>query len=203
MSEADLNFEIPLFFDQRLHAQVAVMAEISEEEFAWAQIVVPDLIRYPDYQDWLDHREGFLIGLSMAGVEVNAVPVALVPFLFWCRLAQAKPSQRTLDDFALMVFRLRKPPVPAALAAVREDQFQIHAHAVEALAAYDDFSAWVLRRAALRTNAAPPDARVEFVLIDVDDFVAWSRCVGAGTSEASLDRYATLVLEFLTQDPHA
>jgi hypothetical protein len=200
MSEADLNFEIPLFVDQHLHAQVAVMAEISEEEFAWAQIVIPNLIRYPDYQDWLDHREGFLIGLSMAGVDVNAVPVALVPFLFWCRLARVKPSERTLDEFALAVFRLRKPPAPVALAAVREDQFRIHAGAVEALGAYPDYSAWALRRAAAPMNMAE-HARLEFVPIDIDDFIAWSRCVGVGTSESSLDRYAALVLDFLIQDP--
>lgn len=176
------------------------MADISEQEFAWAQIVVPDLIHYPDYQDWLDHREGYQIGLSMAGLEVNTVAFALVPFLIWCRLFQTRPSQPALDAFALFVFRARKPPIPTALALIGENQFDAHARTVEAFALHGSFGQWAQHRAAVQANIASTGARAELVPVHVDDFAAWSRCLRQATSEASLDCYARLILEFLTQD---
>src|SRR5581483_11021427 len=167
MSDADLDFEIPLFVDKQSNAQLAVMADICEEEFAWAQVVVPELIRYPDYHDWLDHWQGYQIGLSMAGLQVNAVAVALVPFLVWCRLFQTRPSQRALDAFALTLFRLRAPPIPAAFAGIGESQFETHAPAVEAFAAYGDFARWEEHRAATRAGAAAAGARTEIVPVDI------------------------------------
>lgn len=200
MSDADQDFEIPLFVDKQTNTQLAVMANLSEEEFAWAQVVVPDLIRYPDYQDWLDHREGYQIGLSMAGLEVNTVAVALVPFLTWCRLFQTRPSQRALDAFALSVFQLRKLPIPTALAMISENQFELHALTVEAFASYGSFGEWTLHRAAMQAKIGLTGARPELVPVNVDDFVAWSRCLRQATSEALLDCYARLILEFLTQE---
>jgi|SRR5579883_1482966 len=203
MSDADLDAGIPLFVDAQTNAQIAVMADISDHEFAWAQVVVPDLIRYPDYQDWLDHREGFQIGLSMAGIQVATVSVALVPFLLWCRLIQSRPSERALDDFALALFRVRKPPAPIALATVSEKEFNAHARAVDAFKSHSDFEAWNRHRAMAQRDLAANGIRFEPLLISVDDFLAWSQCLGESTCEASLDCYAALVLEFLAQDPRA
>lgn len=200
MSDADLDAGIPLFNDGRSNAQIAVMAAISDHEFSWAQVVVPDLIRYPDYQDWLDHREGFQIGLSMAGVEVKTISIALVPFLVWCRLVQNRPSERSLDDFALTLFRMREPPEPVAHAVVRQSEFEAHAQAVDAFASHNDFDAWNRHRGIAQRDLAAAGIRSEALPISVEDFVAWSRCLDESTSEASLDRYAALVFEFLTQD---
>jgi hypothetical protein len=100
----------------------------------------------------------------------------------------------------LTLFRLRKQPAPAALAVVTEDEFLAKAGAVEAFAAYRDFRAWEQSRAALQMDMTTADARAELVPIDVNDFIAWGRCLHERTSEASLDLYATLVLEFLIQD---
>src|SRR5579863_8421823 len=121
-----------IFIDAQSKAHTAIMAMISEEEFAWAQIVLPDLGAYPDYQDWLDCREGFQMGLAMAGVEVRLVDVALTPFLAWCRLTKTDPSERALDAFASMLLIFRRKPTDVTLAVVRRDEFNVHAGSIDA-----------------------------------------------------------------------
>lgn len=203
MNDAGQVYGIPLFADEQSNAQAGVMAALSEREFGWAQVIIPDLSGYHDYADWLDRREGFQIGLAMAGVEVGTIPVALAPFLAWCRLTQTQPSERALDAFASTLFFFREPPTPRALPMVREDEFLSHAQTVEAFAPYDSFAHWRRHRAARHANMLKAGVRVEALPIKVSDFVEWSRCLGESTSEARLDAYATLVLEFLLQDPEA
>jgi hypothetical protein len=203
MIDAGLDFAIPLFAGAQSNAQVAVMAALSEEEFARAQVLISDLSGRGDYADWLDYREGFLIGLSMAGVEIETVSVALPPFLAWCRLAQTRPSERALDAFALMLFLWRKPPGPIALAPARESEFQSDTQTIDTFASQGDFQRWSGHRAGLQASMAQAYGRIEPLPVNIDDFVQWTRCLGESASEVPLDAYATLVLEFLRQDPKA
>jgi hypothetical protein len=201
MSNVDTDSVIPLFLDDGSRAQIAVMAEVLEADFPWAQIVIPDLCRYSDYQDWLDHREGFQIGLSMAGVEVSTIPVELVHFLAWCRIVPMRPSERALDQFAFTLFRLRRPPAPVAFASVDPLDFQRLGQTLEAFAPYADYRSWSDHRASEQKRIVAEGARTELVPINLDDFVVWTECLGERASETSLDGYATLLLEFLAQDP--
>ena len=185
------------------NAQTAVMAALSEHEFGWAQLAIQDISALYDYADWLDYREGFQIGLAMAGVQVEIIPVALTPFLAWCRLTQTEPSERSLDAFALMLFVLRKPPIPNALPVVREGEFLAYSQAVEAFAQHGDFSRWGQHAAARHEEMVRRGARVQLLPIKVKDFIEWSHCLGESTSEAQLDAYTALVLEFLMQDAEA
>ena len=201
MSETISEPRIATVVDPLSHAHLTAIALLSPEDFSAAQGVVSELDAYLDYQDWLDSRDGFHMGVAAAGVDAKKIPVALATFLAWCRLTKTAPSERALDDFALMLRILRKPPPPVAHAEVRNDEFEAHARTVKAFAAHPDFKCWALHRAAAFDDLAAHGARIEPLTVNVDDFVAWSQCVGEVTSEATLDDYAKLVLEFLLQDP--
>jgi hypothetical protein len=200
MSDIQSAPRISTFIDPQSGAHFAVLAVTSKEEFAWAQVAIPDLSLQDSYEDWLDSREGFQIGLSMAGVDVRMVRVELTPFLAWCRLTRTRPNERRLDAFAMMLFILRRPPAPAALAVVRRDDFEAHAQTIDAFAPYGDFESWDRHRALVQEDATGSGARVEPLAVHIGDFVEWGKCVSEETSEATLDRYASLVLEFLIDD---
>jgi hypothetical protein len=200
MEDIDLEARIPTYVDPQTHQHVGVIAVLSEEEFAWAQIIIPDLSSYLGYEDWLDCREGFEVGLAMAGVDVKKISVVLSPYLAWCRLTGAQPSERSLDAFASMLLFLRKHPAPIALAVVREEEFVTHARAVEAFTPHVDFEHWKAHRAAVQQTMSDVGVRIEPLPVNVRDFIEWGRCVRTRTSEAILDNYAELVLEFLRDE---
>jgi hypothetical protein len=199
MSDSDLEARVPTFVDPQSGLHTAAIAVISEEEFAWAQVVIPELAAYSDYQDWLDCREGFQIGLSASGVDVKMVSVVLSPFLAWCRLTGAAAGERVLDTFAAILLLLRRPPVPHALALVRRDEFETYAGVVGAFAPHADFEAWARHRAAAQKRIAELGGKTESLPVRISDFVEWGKCLGQQTSESALDRYAALVLEFLIE----
>lgn len=203
MSETISAPRIATVVDPLSHAHLAAIALLSPEDFSAAQGILSDLDAYFDYQDWLDSRDGFQMGIAASGVDAKKVPVALSAFLAWCRLTKTAPSERTLDAFALVLRILRKPPPPVAHAEVRNDEFEAHARTIDAFAAHPGFEDWVLHRDAAADDLAAQGARIEPLPVNLDDFVAWSRCLGENTSEATLDGYAKLVMEFLIQDPGA
>jgi hypothetical protein len=199
MSDSDIDPGILIFVDRQSKAETAVIALVAKDEFAWGQIVVPDLNAYSDYGEWRESREGFQMGLAMAGVDVRMVPIALTPFLAWCRLTGTAPDERALDAFASTILRFRTPPEPTVLAVVREQEFEAHSRNVAALSGYCDYQQWLRHRRAIRANAAASGLDVEELPILVDDFIEWSACVSQ-ISESSIDRYAQLVLEHFACD---
>jgi len=194
MSNAEVESRIDTFVDSNSHVESAVLGLIDEEEFAWAQTVVPDLNEYLDFDDWLDSREGFQIGLAMAGIDAKIERLSLRLFLTWCRLSGSAPSERTLDVFAAMRAAFRE--APAAIAVIRRGDFELHGAYVAALAPYNNYEAWLRHRETERRSACPA---VKDFPIHLGDFIAWTRCLGESTSEASLDAYASLVAEYITQ----
>jgi hypothetical protein len=199
MSDSDIDPGILTFVDRQSKAETAVIALVAKDEFAWAQIVVPDLNAYSDFGEWRESREGFQMGLAMAGVDVKMVPVALTPFLAWCRLTGTPPSERALEAFASTILRFRTPPEPIVLAVVREREFEAHSRGVAALSAHCDYRQWLRSRRVICANAATSGLDVEELPIVVGDFVEWSACVGQ-ISEPSIDRYAQLALEHFARD---
>jgi hypothetical protein len=196
MNDSDAEAGIRIFVDRQTKAETAVIALIAEAEFARAQIAAPDLAIYSDYADWRESREGFQIGLAMAGVEVKMVPVALKPFLAWCRLTGIAPDARALDAFASTILLFRTPPEPTVLAFVGEPEFAAHSRNVSALSTYQQ---WLRHRQTIRVKAAMSGLRVEELPIPLDDFVEWSACIGQ-MCETSIDRYAQLLLEHFAYD---
>jgi hypothetical protein len=194
MSDSDIDPGILIFVDRHSKAETAVIALIAKHEFARARLVVPGLSVYSSYEEWRESREGFQMGLAMAGVDVKMVPVELTPFLAWCRLTGTPSSERALEAFASTILRFRTPPEPIVLAVVREQEFRAHSRGVAALSAHCDYWQWLRHRRAVHANAAASGLDVEELPILVGDFVEWSACVGQ-ISEASIDRYAQLVLE--------
>jgi hypothetical protein len=91
---------LSIFVDGLSEADVSVIALVSEGEFASARKAIPEWSEYPNYEEWRDSREGFQIGLAMAGVEVRMVPVALPMFLEWCRDTKTPASAGALETFA-------------------------------------------------------------------------------------------------------
>ena len=202
MRDSGADTGILTFFDRRSKAETAVIALLAKDEFAWAQIVVPDLNAYFDYGEWRESREGFQMGLAMAGVDVKMVPVALTPFLAWHRLTGTPPNERALDAFASAILRFRTPPEPMVLAVVRKQEFETRSRDIAALSGYRDYRHWLRHRQAIRAYAARSGLDVEELPIIIDDFVEWRACVGQ-ISESSIDRYAQLALEYFACDSDA
>jgi hypothetical protein len=202
MSVSGVDSGIPVFVDPTSNVESAIVALIDGNEFAWAQIVISELNDYCDFEDWLLSREGFQMGLAMAGVEVKTLSIALTPFLAWCRVTGAAPSERALDDFALTVSLFRGSPEPTVLAVVRKYEFEAHARDVAALSAYGDYERWVRHRRAIRARALESGVRIEELPILIGDFVKWSACADqfSESSNWSIDRYAQLALEYFSAD---
>jgi hypothetical protein len=199
-----LDVDAPYFAPATRPSGGAVaLALLSEEEFALAQTLIPDFIKYLDYQDWLDYREGFEIGLAMAGIEVKTVNIAIALFQAWCRLSGTPLGVRALDVFASMVLLVRDPPLSAAIGVVSQSEFEAHAGSVEAFASHEDYDHWRRHRDSVRERIGKTGGRIVDLPIRIGDFIEWSRCLGQRTSEASLDIYATLAVEFVTQDAKA
>jgi hypothetical protein len=100
------EFSRRVFLDYLSKTEVAVIALIAEDEFAWAQAAIPELSDYHDYKAWREILEGYEAGLGMAGVEVRIVPVTVASFLEWCRRTKTTPSERSLETFAEQRCRL-------------------------------------------------------------------------------------------------
>jgi hypothetical protein len=200
MTEVALSAEISVFENATTGAQTAVLATISKDEFERTKTIIGDLARYDSYQDWLDTREGFQIGLAMAGVDVKCVAVAVTPLLAWCRLTNTSPSEQAMDAFARLLLALRAPPRASAHAIVRRDEFDSHADAVEAFARHRNYSRWRRHRDRLREERVSSGLRVEEFPVRIEDFLAWSRCLKELPNEEMLDRYSELVLEYLVEE---
>lgn len=72
----------------------------------------------PDhYQDWLDEREGLLIGLAAAGVRTIRIAVDLERFLAWCTADSIALDDAALDRFVALTEDATAPrgdfPLPA------------------------------------------------------------------------------------------
>jgi hypothetical protein len=193
---------IPVFIDPSSRAESAVVALIDENEFSWAQIVVSGLSDYSDYEEWKESREGFQMGLAMAGVDARLLPIAVTPFLAWCRITGAAPAERALDDFAVKVSLFRSSPEPTVFAVVRKREFEAHSRDVAALSAFGDYERWVRHRRTVRARTVRSGRRVEELPILIGDFIKWSACAGpySDSSSRSIDRYAQLALEYFSSD---
>src|ERR1700722_15858010 len=145
--------EIAVFRDRQTNAETAIIALVSEQEFARARTIVPGLNAYFDYEDWRESRDGFQIGLAMAGVDVKMVTVGLTPFLAWCRLNKTLASEQALEAFASTIALFETPPEPLVLAIVDEQEFVAHSRNVAAFSAHSDYRQWSRHRRALRVKA--------------------------------------------------
>ena len=194
--------EIAVFLDPRSQKETAIIALLAEEEFARAQTIVEGLDLYFDYDDWCDSREGFQMGLAMAGVDVKMVTVGLAPFLAWRRLTGTPASEQALDAFASTITLLEAPSEQLVLASVDEQEFEAHSCDVIAFSAHCDYRQWSRHRRAVRLEAEMSGQQVKELPISVGDFVEWSVCVSP-ISEPSIDRYAQLLLEHFVDEPQA
>jgi hypothetical protein len=200
MSVSTSDLGIQVFVDPESKSEFAVVALVDRDEFAWAQIVVPSLNDYADYDDWCCSREGFEAGLAMAGVAVSFAAIAITPFLAWSRLVGVEPTEQALDEFALTISRFRKSPAPTALAVVSQQDFEDHSRDVAALSGFDDYERWLRHRRKVRARAVRSGRRVVELPILLGDFVEWTVCAGEFSDRSShaLDRYAQLALEYFS-----
>jgi hypothetical protein len=194
--------EIAVFLDRRSKAETAIIALVAEAEFAQAQTLIPGLDAYFDHEDWRDSRDGFQMGLAMAGVDVKMVAVRLTPFLAWCRLTRTPPSEQALEAFATTTALYETPPEPLVLAIVDEQEFAAHSGDVAPFSAHCDYRQWSRHRRAVRIEAEMSGRVIEELPISVSDFVEWSVCVSP-LCEPSIDHYAQLLLEYFVRDADA
>ena len=78
------------------------IAVLSAGEFEIARRLVLGLSAHPSYEDWLDCRYGTMMARSLGGDGAQLVTVSLGPFLEWCDDRSLRPSETTLDVFALL-----------------------------------------------------------------------------------------------------
>ena len=95
-----------IFVDRHSKAGVAVIALVREDEFLLAQSVIPEWREYSSYQEWRESREGFELGLAMAGVDVKTPTVLLTRFIDWCDETKTRPGERALEAFAARSYDL-------------------------------------------------------------------------------------------------
>ena len=77
------------------------IAVLSAAEFEIARELIAELSAHPSYDDWLDCRYGTFMGRSLGGDDAHLVTVSLGPFLEWCDDRGFRPSEFTLDAFAV------------------------------------------------------------------------------------------------------
>ena len=65
-----------------------------KNDFAEARRQIPALKDYNDYQDHTDEMEGYLVGMTSAGVDARLVPFALFSFNSWASHALRKPTRK-------------------------------------------------------------------------------------------------------------
>jgi hypothetical protein len=95
-SEPALN----IFIDGQSMVDISVIALVVEDEFELAQAVISEWSEYSTFEEWRASREGYQMGLAMAGVEVRMIPIALTAFLTWCRNSKTLSSACALETFA-------------------------------------------------------------------------------------------------------
>jgi hypothetical protein len=78
---------------------------VSAADFERAQGCISELSSHRGYDDWLDSRYGRFMGLSLGGDDAHLVTVGLEAFLNWCEGRGLRPSESTLDAFALYSMR--------------------------------------------------------------------------------------------------
>lgn len=144
-------------------------------DFAAARQAMAELARHPEYQDWLDAREGSQFGRVMAGEDVVLARVAWRSYRQWCASAGVDPCEATLDAFAEIARDAREggPPEARDLAA-------------------------------RPTSPDARFGRADFVLanaIQARRFLDWCACVGLRPSREAAFRYAELLLEQWTEEP--
>jgi hypothetical protein len=183
---------------------VEIVAALDENDFERARAAIPDFALHDDYQDWLDDRYGLILGLCAGGADARMRSVRLSAFLSWCRFANISPSQRRLDDFAALSASADRRAGDSDVVIVAEataSEFAEHFEAVEAFGEAGDYTAWIARRRATMEDAATSGNIVLATPIPIGHFLDWARCVGVGSSEALLDRYAGLMIEALASEP--
>jgi hypothetical protein len=177
------------------------VAVLCDRDFERARALIPDIAPHEDYEDWLDDRYGATIGLCSSGVDARMVAVDLASFVAWRRFAGVTPSQKALDAFAGLVGILRdglKAVVNlATIASVSEREFVAYFALVEAFQAVGDYRNWLAQRERTVCAALASGRVVVRTPVPITDFLAWGRCLGAGSSAALLDRFASLALEAL------
>jgi hypothetical protein len=180
------------------------VAVLGDRDFERARALIPDLGPQEDYEDWLDSRYGATIGLCSSGLDARMIAVDLSAFVAWRRFAGLAPSQKALDAFAGLVGILRDGLQPdarlATVASVSEVEFFAYFALVEAFQAAGDYGAWLAEREKAVRIALASGSLVARAPAPVAEFLEWGRCLGAPSSSALLDRFASLALETLVCD---
>jgi hypothetical protein len=178
---------------------VEFVAMLGADDFRCARAAIPDFALYADYEDWLDDRHGMMIGLCSSGVDARMITVDIAHYLAWCRFAKLAPSEKGLDEFvavvAIVCGHLHIAAGLATIATVSQAEFSAYFDVLEAFQTAGDYSNWAARREAAVNAALASGAIVCRAPAPIAEFLEWARCLGAGSSEALLDRYAALVLE--------
>ena len=197
MSSGVLNVKVSAEAAVAAPSREPAIGLFAEAEFA-ARAEFPWLSDYSDYEDWLDSRLGSQMGLAMAGVEATVVQVGLAEFCEWCALARIAPNEDALDAFASLALSARNGASPRVLAEIDEADFNRRRAEIAPVTENLGFHQWGLRREATRAALTATHVRFESLPVSIDSFLAWCACVDERPSEATLDRYARLLLEHLT-----
>jgi hypothetical protein len=96
--------------NRRGRVPIMKLGMLSSETFAVAAETIPAFSAYADYGDWLDAREGLLMGYAMCGVDAEFTPVSLTALLAWGRLTETQPDEASLDRLATWLHAVRLAP---------------------------------------------------------------------------------------------
>ena len=175
-------------------------AYLTAEDFQRARRLAPALASFESYDEWLDEREGSIIGLAHAEIEVVSVHTPLARFVEWARLNHVDLGLNALDAFAEQIDSFRNAPQLACLAELSEDDFTRFGPRLAATEKFAGLAQWTLHRK--RKRDAVTGAAYQ-VAVDAGAFLQWARCLSLPTTESNLDAYARLLLEHLAWSDQA
>jgi hypothetical protein len=169
---------------------------LTAADFRRAQALIRNFSPYESYDDWLDCREGRIVGLSAAGVDAKAVNVNVDVFCAWCSNRRIPADEANLDRFASLYLARSSIPSPI-LPIVSKIDFRIWQHRLGFLRiwdTYNDYCAYLLRELAERGD------ETTIVNVSLAAFFDWTLCLRLPPGERAFAAYAHLLCELSAEE---
>lgn len=189
-----------VYYQERhpLAVSTSYQAELTLQGFEKARLWIPALKRYSTFSDWCDEREGKLIGLNYAGVNMSVVRLSFDGFLDWIQAGGRKPNLKNLDEFAAFVAKYRDMPNLPCGGYCNTEQYKIYHESIDEIKDYLCYQNWDKNQIANKNRCKNGH---QVLLISAHRFIKWAQCLSIDTNEANLEIYTNLWLETVAQVP--
>jgi hypothetical protein len=150
------------------------IALLDYRNFKEARKLIAGFEASASYQDYVDERQAWSVGLSSAGLRVNFSKIRVASFLSWRLHAGVEADARRLDDFAALVETFRRNPKTSVEGRLNE-----------------------------RGQAPTAQTRLRRLEVPVSPLLyeRWAACFEAEPQYILVDAYARLLMEMWAEHP--